>query len=217
MKRILYFGLDPERFKSTGLVTHYPLIGIQPRSLQDPHVRLALEKWNQFTHILFTSRSAVISTIDCLNQIGKRDQLMQKKLIAIGAATAQLLPGDTCQAQLATAEGVVDLLKGMPQGSHFFFFPHSSLSRPVIVDFLEKEGLQYCACIFYDTFFQAPEPRPSFEEYDEFVFTSPSTVEAFVTLIGPLPRNKKLTAIGPITEKVVTKFLDCPSVVPIKQ
>jgi uroporphyrinogen-III synthase len=41
---------------------------------------------------------------------------------------------------------------------------------------------------------------PNLAAFDEIVFTSPSTIEAFLAIFGALPRDKILTPVGPVTE-----------------
>jgi uroporphyrinogen-III synthase len=53
----------------------------------------------------------------------------------------------------------------------------------------------------YDTVTQKLEPKPDLNHVQEIVFTSPSTVLAFLEIFGALPKGKKLIAIGPITQQ----------------
>ena len=85
----------------------------------------------------------------------------------------------------------------------FFFLPRSSLSRPVLAEFFQKQNILYEACTLYETQFQAPSPSPNFSEIDEIVFTSPSTVHAFFQIHTSIPAHVKCTAIGPITKKAL--------------
>ena len=61
MKRVLYLGLELPIHLQTKNVVHCPLIKIIPRSPDDPAIRAAFEssKFNSYTHLLFTSKSAV--------------------------------------------------------------------------------------------------------------------------------------------------------------
>ena len=81
--------------------------------------------------------------------------------------------------------------------------PRSSLSRPILVNFFQQRYILYQACDLYDTVAQALEPKPNLDEVEEIVFTSPSTVSAFLEIFGSLPKGKKLIAIGPVTEQVL--------------
>ncbi len=93
----------------------------------------------------------------------------------------------------------MDLIVRIQTPESFFFLPHSKKARPDLVNFLKRLKIAHFAFELYDTFFQKLEPIPPLSDFDEIVFTSPSTVEGFLRIYGKLPEDKKLTAIGPIT------------------
>lgn len=204
MKTILYLGTDPTSFesqgRSNGHLVHYPVIKIVPRSLDHPEIRRAYEELERFTHLIFTSKNAVKVFFDSF-----RTPLQNKTVIAIGKVTAAHLRMRGAQpqhvAENETQEGVVELLKTLPLQDAYFFLPRSSLSRPVIVHFFQEKKIRLHACDLYDTMIQCLEPKPDLDRIDEIVFTSPSTVRAFVNIFGALPKEKKLIAIGPVTEE----------------
>ncbi len=151
--------------------------------------------WQQFTHIIFTSQSAVFYW---------KEDLRGKTVIAIGEATGEALRSKGVKpliAPNATQEGVIALLSQMDLQQSFLFWPRSQRSRPHLIEYLICTKIPFFALDLYDTQLQRPEFVPNLEEIDEIVFTSPSTVEGFLKIYGSLPQNKKLIAIGPITQK----------------
>lgn len=104
-------------------------------------------------------------------------------------------------APCATQEGVIELVSHL-QGH--FFLPHSKLARPNLVEYFQANKIPFFALELYTTEFQCPEPIPNLEEFDEIVFTSPSTVEGFLRIYKTLPKSKKLTPIGPITQEALS-------------
>jgi len=91
---ILYLGIDPSRWKGGRPLVHYPVIKTELTREPD------WTDWPLFTHLLFTSRSAVLHW----------NRFEGKKIIAIGEATAELLRERRCSplvAPEATQEGVV--------------------------------------------------------------------------------------------------------------
>jgi uroporphyrinogen-III synthase len=66
-----------------------------------------------------------------------------------------------------------------------------------------QRQIRFQACDLYDTVSQEICPKPDLDQVDEIVFTSPSTVKAFVEIFGGLPRGKKCLAIGPITQQAL--------------
>jgi uroporphyrinogen-III synthase len=208
MKTILYLGTDPTQFESqnrpSGHLIHYPVIKIVPRALESPELKQAYDEFEAYTHLLFTSKNAVKVFFGhlCPN-------LSAKITIAIGEVTAAHLRVQGVQpqfiAQDETQEGVIQLLNQLDLNNAYFFMPRSSLSRPLLTNFFKEHQIRHQACDLYDTVTQILEPRPDLNRIDEIIFTSPSTVNAFLEIFGKLPKGKKLTAVGPITEQALLK------------
>jgi uroporphyrinogen-III synthase len=206
MKKILYLGLDSQRYVHSGELHHYPVIQIIPHTLENTQVSEAIQAFPSYTHCIFTSRSSVGICIDLLEQSGIEIAAWQGKTIfAVGQSTADALrSAGVSVAGVAVkecAEGVVELLQQHPMEDAYLFYPHSAISRPVIENYLRNTGLRYCSLPLYDTKMQRPEPVPALDLFDELVFTSPSTVDAFLQIFGRIPQNKQITAIGPITRQ----------------
>ena len=181
-------------FESRAVYIHYPVI----RTEKLASFVLPVE-WKLFTHVIFTSQEAV----RYLDQ-----PLHDKQVIAVGEATAKAARSRGAVPLIAspsTQEGVIALLQTLDLSGAFLFFPHSVKAREGLIQFLRSYR---CVCLpLYDTLFQQPEPVPDLDAIDEIVFTSPSTVEGFIRIFGVLPRNKKLTAIGPITQEVIDRSI----------
>jgi len=149
------------------------------------------------SHCLFTSRSAVHYWTYPIKGV----------VIALGNATAAALKERGIEAKVAphpTQEGVVELLETLKLS--YLFWPRSSLARPVIEEYVKKKGIPFCFVDLYETIPQRPEPLPDLNDFDEIVFTSPSTVDAFLQIFGSIPRDKKLTAIGSVTESSLNLY-----------
>lgn len=215
MKRILYLGTDPTQFEShghcEGHLIHYPVIQIIPRLLDHPEIRQAYDDLDEYSHLLFTSKSAVKVFCQHLNELHKPlKTLKNKMLIAIGRVTAAHLSLHGLIPQLIspieTQEGVVKMLNRIDLQDAYIFMPRSALSRPVLSNYFQEQQIRYQACDLYDTVTQELHPKPDFAQIDEIVFTSPSTVKAFLEIFGNFPLNKKLYAIGPITEEALRSY-----------
>lgn len=184
--RILYLGLRPKAG-----TFHYPVI----RTEFCAELSEAFELWPQFSHVIFTSQTTVEYWP------GPWD----KQVIAIGDATANAMRRRGARpliAPFATQEGVIELIKNI---KGYFFIPRSRLARSLLTDFLEEKKIPFYALDLYDTRFQKLEPVPNLDDFDEIVFTSPSTVEGFLRIYGRLPKGKKLSSIGPVTERALKK------------
>lgn len=211
-KTILYLGTDPSYFPEEGNVIHYPIIRIVPRPLSDPELKRALDDIKEYTHLVFTSKNAVRIFFDNLRELhADLSFLKDKHFIAIGRVTADYLIKEGFSPFLTpedeTQEGLLQELSCMDLDDAYVFFPRSSLSRPVLIDFLQQRAIRHQACDLYDTLAHAMEPRPDLSLVDEIVFTSPSTVDAFYYVFGRIPADKKLLVTGPITEEALKKRL----------
>lgn len=127
-----------------------------------------------------------------------------EEAIAIGPGTAALLRErgvEPLVAKEATQEGVAELLSSLSWKEAFLLYPHAEKSRPFLRRFLEEQQISHAAFVLYKTLFQAPEPWPDFSQYSELIFTSPSTVDAFLHFFKTFPRHCLLTPIGPVTKR----------------
>lgn len=207
MQRTLYLGLNAP---AQSHVYHLPIIKIVPRSFECPQIAHALSLMESYTHVIFTSQTAIHLLFQ--NDLYAKEQLQDKPIIVVGKASAlilnQYIKTTAHVAPEATAEGVIILLKEMidPVKTHIFW-PHSALSRPALTDYFVSANIQFTACELYDTVAIELAEKPNLEQFHEIIFTSPSTVDAFLLNFGAIPSNKILTSIGPITQAHLAKFL----------
>ena len=103
-------------------------------------------------------------------------------------------------AEEETQEGVMHELALLDLDDAYLFVPGSARARPALAQYLRNRQLRHKICHLYDTIAQQPEKAPSLENIDAIVFTSPSTVEAFVQLYGVVPKGKEIISLGPITK-----------------
>ncbi|MCH9634479.1 MAG: Porphobilinogen deaminase [Chlamydiae bacterium] len=182
-KKSLYFGLNASRFLTNGAVTHYPLIEIKPKPVNC--FQAALCDFLRSTHVLFTSQKTVELWLDFLETYKNAGVFFDnKKVIAIGANTAQLLikRGILVDyiASNESQEGVISLLnqlKGLKRG--FVFYPKSARARPKLCQFFKENRISFEAVDLYNTNLIARTPTPNIADFDELVFTSPSSVKSF--------------------------------------
>lgn len=203
MKRVLYLGTHPASYLADGLLIHYPVIKLIPRPIP-PHI---LEDMPGYTHLIFTSKNAVAIFFQTVGKIG----LSGKAIVAIGQSTASRLALEGCLpthiAQEETQEGIITLLRPMDLKEAYILLPHSALARHTLENFFLERGIRHQMCDLYDTVAQKIEPVPDLNTIDEIVFTSPSTVRAFVEIFSHIPHNKKLTCLGPITKEELMRSL----------
>ncbi len=199
---ILYLGLNPSRFHHSGNLVHLPLIEIQPRPFEE--LAPAFLEYANWSHVLLTSQNSVKIFFETAKRLAITTLA---QFLAVGQATAEKIRTygnfSVTTAQNECGEGIIEILPG---NITHLFYPHSEKSRPFLADVFFERGIPYTETILYDTFPKRPSSLPSLDKFDEIVFTSPSVVEAFVSFFGSAPRGKKLTAIGPVTQKMMDKF-----------
>ena len=204
MKTTLYLGTNPTHFPREGHLIHYPVIKIVPRALVD--LQDAYANLGTYTHLIFTSKNTVQVFFAHLKELGQPFP-REKQVIAIGDVTAFHLEQQGVRvhhvAQEETQEGLIAYLQEQDLEAAHLFLPRSSRARAVLTQFLQENKVRHTICDLYDTHAQRLDPVPDLSLVHEIVFTSPSTVEAFKAIYGRLPRDKKLIAIGPVTEKAL--------------
>lgn len=217
-KRILYLGLDPTHYPENGVITHWPIIKIVPRDICDPMIQKILCLFDHYTHVLITSKSTVEILSNYLLQLGISLNTWRKKItLAVGEVTADHLNAigitPAAIASEETAEGLIAGFKKMTmddagrflKGMHVFW-PHSSQSRPILRVFLAENCIRHTTCDLYDPRINIPGNLPDLESFEEIVFTSPSTVDAFLEIFGAFPMHAKLIPIGPVTGDYLNKM-----------
>jgi uroporphyrinogen-III synthase len=216
MKTVLYLGTDPIHFAQHGQfdghLIHYPVIEIVPKSLHELQIKMAYDDFSNYTHLILTSKNAVHIFLQHLKELKiSVECLSNKTLISIGSVTAAHLKayGVICHhvAEQESQEGVISLLNHLDMDDAYVFLPRSALSRPVLTQYFKEREIRFQACDLYDTKTSRRSPVPDLAQVDEIVFTSPSTVKGFLEVFGPLPRDKKLLAIGPITEEALRRSI----------
>lgn len=191
-RKILYLGLNPKGKD----VLHYPVI----RTEKIASFEEARLLWDKSTHVIFTSQTAV--------RYWNEEKIpLDKIVISVGKATANLVGRPSLIANPETQEGVIALLETMDLQKAFIFWPKSKKARPVLTQYLQEKKIPYYALDLYDTVFQKLEPVPNLMEVKEIVFTSPSTVEGFLRIYGSFPPGIRYTAIGPVTERAISSCL----------
>lgn len=211
MKTILYLGLDPPIAQQNVKIIHYPVIRVVPRSPENLDICDAFKLLPTYSHFLFTSKNGLHLFFEYLPFFHDHLELKGKIFIAVGKKTASLLfqkDFTVLVPKEETAEGVIKIFQEKQWSNSLVLWPHSALSRPLLKTFFQESKISFKECILYDTIVNQPEPFPDINQIHEIVFTSPSTVDAFLQLFGTIPEGKIVTSIGPITQKKLESHLN---------
>jgi hydroxymethylbilane synthase len=207
----LYLGLNPPQDDLTTKFLPFPIIKIVPRSFESSTIKEVFLNLAKATHVIFTSQSTVSIFFDALNIYGIPISVLNgKKTIAIGEKTATCLAQKGVMADLTpkidTTEGIICDLDKLDLHHPRFFWPHSSLSRPLLKEYFNLKQFAFDEAILYDTIPSLPGTLPSLDDFEQIIFTSPSTVDAFLKFFGSFPQDKTLKAIGPVTAKYLIEL-----------
>lgn len=204
MPKLLYLGLDPSQtLQSDVEVIHHPILHIVARPWDALEMYSIFQDWPAYTHLLVTSKQAVALLMGALrfHHIESREHIT---VIAVGEKTASALKGASWKKIVVSTnerqEGIIELLKKERFNERsYLFFPRSARARPLIEQFFLCRALRHQILSLYDTE-ESSSPLPeNLEEFDEIMFTSPSTVSFFFHKIRTLPQRPKLRAIGEVT------------------
>lgn len=201
-------------------ILHCPLIATAPRPYADGDLAAVASGIDAYTHCLFTSKSAVRYFAELLSYHDREASVLaDKHLLAVGDGTAAALrtyvgaEAAVATAPQATAEGMCALIASLDLRDARLLWPHAAPARRTIADFLEARGCSWTECILYDTATRTPAKLLPLRQgddggVDEVVFTSPSTVDAFVQLYGTLPvATVALRCCGPVTTARLHHYL----------
>lgn len=208
LNKSLYLGPEPPlyAFNDRWLV-HFPLIQMTPKPIND--LNPFILEWDKFTHLIFTSKTSVKLTLELLKAYNiPESTLASKQLICIGEATAKGLPVPSLLATPSTSEGIVHLLNRLNLEEAYIGWPHSSLSRPVIAEFLKKKGLRFFEADLYEPTPKSVTTLPPLRYFKEIIFSSPSTVSAFFALHPYQIDDLSFTPIGPITADSLAEYIE---------
>jgi len=199
-KRVLYLGTEEKK----GMV-HLPLIEIIPRDFQGFEIQTAMNDFSEYTHVILTSKNGVRIFCDCMEHY--KVKLQGKKVFAVGKVTAHALEERGVKVDEVaieeTQEGVVHLLAMEDLDDAYVLLPQSSRARSALSSSLMLRRVRHQKVSIYDTKKKMPSVKPDLESFDEIIFTSPSTVEAFSEVFSVIPKGIKLTSIGAITATVL--------------
>lgn len=203
--KTVYLGIDPPDRKEC---IHYPIIRTVPFPNSQEDIMQGFQNLSAYTHLLFTSKNGVRYFAQKLNEFGySKQDAHGKEIVAVGKKTAALLSEYGFEVSLIaeeeTGEGVIKKMEVLELKGAHFFWPHSALARPVIADYFHRRGVPLQECHLYTVEPSFPDKPLPLADVHEIIFTSPSTLDAYLALFGPLPTHKRIKGIGPVTARYI--------------
>ncbi|WP_096189581.1 uroporphyrinogen-III synthase [Evansella halocellulosilytica] len=202
-----------------GISVELPLIHIKMTSNMEP-VRHKLRSLTEYDWVVFTSVNSIRFLLQALAKDHiERDILMEKQIAVVGEKTEQFLIEAGLKADLVPhtydAEHLAQELKKKLSDGEKVFFPRGNLARNVIVYELTQAGIDIDEVIIYETGINEEAEKGLHSliiknQLDVVLFTSPSTVRAFFSLIKKSVKSQfqdevTFAVIGTVTANELRK------------
>ncbi len=196
-------------------VIEYPVIKIEP-IVENAPLKEALSRMEEYSWLIFTSVNGVVVFFDRMKEWKQDIRILSKiKISAVGLATANALEErgiipDYIPEQFTTSalgEGLINLTNEKDK----LLLLRSEIAGADLPDMLKKYGVRFDEVAVYRTMENKPEPSElpgllEAEKVDYVIFTSPSTVKAYYSILGEerIRLSKaEYICIGPVTAKAV--------------
>lgn len=197
-------------------VFEFPTIEIEPNRDAYPALDKRITEINGYDWIIFTSMNGVEVFMDRLSALGLDSRAFAgAKICAIGTATRDALKNYSLNADIVPekyiAESILDSFRGRVGGKRILL-PRADIARDALYQGLVSEGALVDVIDIYKTKI-ATGSRDELKELvmkaDIVTFTSSSTVENFVEILGDefedIKDEVRAASIGPITTETIKK------------
>ncbi len=206
--RILVLGMHPEKYKHLGSVVHRQIINCVP--LEDySRADQILKHLDTFDWIVFTSANGVRFFFKRLNALGSDARVLASvKVATIGKTTAESLAEFGIVADMIpdteSSAGLLEKFSPLDVRNKKFLLPQSAIASVELPDGLVDMGVEIEKLTIYKTI-EVDPADVDFDHIDQILFTSSSTVRAFVKRFGSPPPHIKVYCLGPPTQAEAKK------------
>jgi uroporphyrinogen III methyltransferase/synthase len=206
--RVLVLGTHPEKYTHLGTIVHRPIVkcvGLEDYSRFDE----MLKQIKAYDWLIFTSAHSVRFFFDRMRTIGfDARSLASVRIAAIGKTTAGELSGFGILADLVpdneSSIGLLEEFANIDMRNKRVLLPRAKVASRELPEGLEALGAEVEQVSAYMTIEVEPADV-DFEHIDQVLFTSGSTVKAFVKKFGHVPQKIKAYCLGTPTQAVAEK------------
>ncbi|MBW7988830.1 MAG: uroporphyrinogen-III C-methyltransferase [Planctomycetes bacterium] len=197
--RILLPGTHPDKYRHLGIIIHRPLIKSVP--LDDyTQADKVLKQLNTFDWIVFTSTNGVEFFFQRLNAVGLDTRSIGTvKVAAIGKTTAEKLKTFgvlvDMQPNLESSTGLLEEFKKVSVKGKRILLVRPKVGSSMLLDDLADADAAIEAVVVYRNV-DIESEETDFDYIDQILFTSGSTVRAFLKLYGSVPDGVKVYCLG---------------------
>jgi uroporphyrinogen III methyltransferase/synthase len=206
--RILVLGTHPEKYTHLGTIVHRPIVkcvGLEDYTQFDEIIKQA----QKFEWLIFTSAHSVRFFFGRLQMKGfDTRSLASVKIAAIGKTTARELSGFGILADLVpdneSSAGLLEEFASLDMKDKRVLLPRAKIASRELPNGLASLG----AAVEEVSAYMTVEIEPAdvdFEHIDQILFTSGSTVRAFVKKFGYVPPHIKAYCLGTPTQAEAKK------------
>ncbi|MHC4205246.1 MAG: uroporphyrinogen-III C-methyltransferase [Planctomycetota bacterium] len=206
--RVLVLGTHPEKYAHLGNIVHRPIVkwvGLEDYS----HLDEILKQLEKFDWLIFTSAHGVRFFFERMRTMGSDARLLACLRIAvIGKTTAGELAGFGILADLIpeneSSAGLLEKFGTMDMCGKRVLLPRAKVASRELPQGLTAMGVKVVEAPAYRTVEVEPADV-DFEHIDKILFTSGSTVRAFVKKFGNVPPKVGAYCLGTPTQAEARK------------
>jgi uroporphyrinogen III methyltransferase/synthase len=217
---ILVLGNHPQKYGHLGNIVHRRIIDCVQLEDYSEVDSVLKQRLNSFDWIIFTSMNGVKYFFDRLRATGKDARMLSNaKVAAIGKTTADSLKEFGISADMTpkneSSEGLLEEFDKLDIRNKKILLPQAEIASEELPDGL----LRMQAVIEKMPVYSTVEIQPgeiNFDYIDQILFTSGSTVRAFIKYFGKVPQNIKSYCLGLPTLKEAKKHNIDAEVLPDK-
>jgi uroporphyrinogen III methyltransferase/synthase len=197
--RILLPGTHPEKYRHLGIIIHKPLIKSVPL---DDYTKTdkVLKRLDAFDWIVFTSSNGVKFLFGRLNQIGFDTRTIGKaKVASIGKTTSEKLKTfgvvADMQPKLESSIGLLEEFKKVSIKNKRLLLVRPEVGSSMLLNGLADTKADIEAVVVYKNINIEPK-ETDFDFIDQILFTSGSTIRAFLKMYSSVPAGIKVYCLG---------------------
>ncbi|WP_213318647.1 uroporphyrinogen-III synthase [Chlamydiifrater volucris] len=206
--RKLYLGQNRHTASSLN-AAFFPILSVKKMALSSPKTRRLFKSIPYSTHVLITSPSAAKLFAKTAISLGYQYFIKKLQYLSIGQTTSKVLRTYISQSisikesEHPIAESLASLLPTLSPNS-LVLYPSSFLARKILLNTMATHSIPHKHCFLY-SMLPNKLPKHYLDFYQEFLFTSPSGVRAYVSQ-HPFIEKKRYSCIGEITARELQKY-----------
>ena len=184
---------------------HTPLIEIC-RIENNVDLYNAIREASEYDYILFTSQYSVKYWAEYDVPFPNQNT----RIVSIGSTTTQALNNvratNVEQVGADNSYGVLQWFERQKKGS--VLIPRSNIALPIIPNGLRQLNFRVKTVVAYENRMPQNVQKIDLATIDKIIFTSPSTIDNFISIYGQLPIDKQIVTRGIVTQTHLDKIIE---------